>query len=195
MVSAFRRADDATPIVLMGYYNPIYIYGVERFLDDAKAAGVDGLITVDLPPEEENELCLPALKAGINFIYLSAPTSSDTRLPTICKNASGFLYHVSITGITGTRSPDLGAVEKAVTRIRKHTRLPIAVGFGIRTAEQAAAIARVADAAVVGSALVETVRANLDAAGKAKPGCAEAVLGLVRELAGGVRAARRKGAA
>jgi tryptophan synthase alpha chain len=195
MVRDFRTADDATPIVLMGYYNPIYIYGVERFLADAKAAGVDGLIVVDLPPEEEGELCLPALKAGINFIYLSAPTSTDARLPTICKNASGFLYYVSITGITGTRSPDLGAVEKAVTRIRRHTDLPVAVGFGIKTAEQAANIARVADAAVVGSALVDAVRANLDAAGKAKPGCAEAVLGLVRELASGVRAARRKGAA
>ena len=195
MVRAFRAADDATPVVLMGYYNPIYSYGVEGFLADAKAAGVDGLIVVDLPPEEEGELCLPALKAGINFIYLSAPTSTDARLPAICRNASGFLYYVSITGITGTRTAEAGSVETAVTRIRRHTRLPIAVGFGIKTADQAAAIARVADAAVVGSALVETVRANLDAGGKAKAGCAEAVLGLVRELATGVRAARRKGAA
>ncbi len=195
MVRDFRRADDTTPVVLMGYYNPIYSYGVDRFLVDAKAAGVDGLIVVDLPPEEEGELCLPALKAGINFIYLSAPTSTDARLPAICRNASGFLYYVSITGITGTRSAEAGSVEAAVTRIRRHTDLPIAVGFGIKTAEQAAAIARVADAAVVGSALVETVRANLDGAGSAKPGCAEAVLNVVRELASGVRAARRKGAA
>ena len=195
MVRDFRRAEAATPVVLMGYYNPIYRYGVDRFLTDAKAAGVDGLIVVDLPPEEERELCLPALKAGIQFIYLSAPTSTDARLPAICRNASGFLYYVSITGITGTRSAEAASVEKAVTRIRRHTDLPIAVGFGIKTAEQAAAIARVADAAVVGSALVETVRANLDAAGKATPQCAKAVLSLVGELASGVRGARQTGAA
>ena len=190
MVRDFRHGDDDTPIVLMGYFNPIFSYGVDPFIRDALAAGVDGLIVVDMPPEEEGELCLPARAAGLNFIYLSAPTSDDARLPVICRHASGFLYYVSITGITGTRSADASAVEKAIHRIRRHTSLPIAVGFGIRTAEQAAAVAKVADGVVVGSALVEAVRGNLDENACAAPGCAEAVLTLVGELARGVRTAR-----
>ena len=142
MVREFRKADDATPIVLMGYYNPIYIYGVDRFLADAKAAGVDGLIVVDLPPEEDDELCLPALKAGLNFIRLATPTTDDKRLPAVLNNTSGFVYYVSITGITGAAAPDAGKVAAAVARIKRHTKLPVAVGFGVKTAEQARAIAR-----------------------------------------------------
>ena len=145
LVRAFRKDDDTTPIVLMGYYNPIYIYGVARFLTDAKTAGVDGLIVVDLPPEEDEELCLPALAAGLNFIRLSTPTTDDKRLPAVLANTSGFVYYVSITGITGTRSAAETEVTAAVNRLRRHTDLPIAVGFGIKTPEQAAAIARVAD--------------------------------------------------
>src|SRR3990170_4846963 len=137
LVREFRKGDDATPIVLMGYYNPIYIYGVDRFLADAKTAGVDGLIVVDLPPEEDEELCLPALKAGIAFIRLATPTTDDKRLPTVLKNTSGFVYYVSITGITGAAAPDSGKVNAAVARIKRHTKLPIAVGFGVRTAENA----------------------------------------------------------
>ena len=142
MVRAFRKGDDTTPIVLMGYYNPIYIYGVTKFLADAKAAGVDGLIVVDLPPEEDEELCLPALKAGLNFIRLATPTTDDKRLPAVLANTSGFVYYVSITGITGAAAPDAGKVHAAVTRIKRHTKLPVAVGFGVRTAKQARAIAR-----------------------------------------------------
>ena len=138
MVRAFRTGDDATPIVLMGYYNPIYIYGVDRFLADAKAAGVDGLIVVDLPPEEDDELCLPALKAGLSFIRLATPTTDDRRLPAVLANTSGFVYYVSITGITGAATPDPSQVNAAVARIKRHTRLPVAVGFGVRTAEHAA---------------------------------------------------------
>jgi tryptophan synthase alpha chain len=190
IVRSFRKRDDDTPIVLMGYYNPIYIYGVDRFLADAKAAGVDGLIVVDLPPEEEGELCLPALKAGINFIYLTAPTTDDARLPKVVNHASGFVYYVSITGITGTKSADAGDVAASVERIRRHTDLPVAVGFGIKTPDQAAAIARVADAAVVGSALVGIITENRDAAGAPLPGTKDKVLDLVRALAAGVRAAR-----
>lgn len=190
MVTEFRKIDDETPIVLMGYYNPIYIYGVDAFLLDAKTAGVDGLIVVDLPPEEEGELCLPALKAGINFIYLTAPTTDDARLPRVVEHASGFVYFVSITGITGTKSAQATDVAAHVQRIQKHTDLPVAVGFGIRTPEQAAGIAQVADAAVVGSALVDRITANLDDNGKAKPGLVADVLGLVSDLAKGVRAAR-----
>ena len=157
------RGDDATPIVLMGYYNPIYVYGVERFLADAKAAGVDGLIVVDLPPEEDAELCLPALKAGFNFIRLATPTTDDKRLPAVLTNTSGFVYYVSITGITGSAAPDPGKVAAAVARIKRHTKLPVCVGFGVRTAEQARAIAEGADGVVVGSALVEAVRKSLGA--------------------------------
>lgn len=191
MVTEFRKKDDATPIVLMGYYNPIYIYGVDAFLADAKKAGVDGLIVVDLPPEEEGELCLPALDAGVNFIYLTAPTTTDARLPRVLEHASGFVYFVSITGITGTRSAQTTDVAGHVGRIRAMTDLPVAVGFGIRTPEQAAEIAGVADAAVVGSALVDRITANLDDDGKAGPGTVDAVLDLVRALAEGVRSAAK----
>jgi tryptophan synthase alpha chain len=192
MVRAFRKADDATPIVLMGYYNPIYIYGVTKFLADAKAAGVDGLIVVDLPPEEDAELCLPALDAGLNFIRLATPTTDDKRLPAVLKNTSGFVYYVSITGITGAAAPDVAAVRTAVARIKRHTRLPVAVGFGVRTASQARAIAAGADGVVVGSALVGAIKDSLDRNGKATARTVKAVTRLVSELAGGVRGAKRK---
>jgi len=190
LVREFRKTDDITPIVLMGYYNPIYIYGVDRFLVDAKAAGVDGLIVVDLPPEEDEELCLPTLKAGLNFIRLATPTTDDKRLPAVLSNTSGFVYYVSITGITGAAAPDAGKVGAAVTRIKRHTKLPVAVGFGVRTAEQARAIAEAADGVVVGSALVDALRASL-IKGKASPGTVKAVTDLVSALAQGVRAAKR----
>jgi tryptophan synthase alpha chain len=192
MVADFRRADAATPIVLMGYYNPIYIYGVGRFLADANAAGVDGLIVVDLPPEEDEELCLPALKAGLNFIRLATPTTDDKRLPAVLANTSGFVYYVSITGITGAAAPDPGKVGAAVSRIKRHTKLPVAVGFGVRTAEQAAAIAAVADGVVVGSALVSALKASLDSGDKATAKTVTSVVDLVAELARGVRGARRQ---
>ena len=191
LVREFRKGDDETPIVLMGYYNPIYIYGSERFLADAKAAGVDGLIIVDLPPEEDDELCLPALKAGLNFIRLATPTTDDKRLPTVLRNTSGFVYYVSITGITGAAAPDAGKVSTAVARIKRHTQLPVAVGFGVRTAEQARGIAAGADGVVVGSALVDALRQTLDKNGKAGAGTVKAVTGLVSALAQGVRSARR----
>jgi tryptophan synthase alpha chain len=190
-VREFRKADDATPIVLMGYYNPIYIYGVEKFLADAKSSGVDGLIIVDLPPEEDEELCLPALKAGLNFIRLATPTTDDKRLPAVLRNTSGFVYYVSIAGITGTRSAANADVSAAVARLKRHTDLPVAVGFGINTAEQAEAIAKVADAAVVGSALVNRIGAQVGADGTASPQAVTDTLALVRELAAGVRRARR----
>jgi tryptophan synthase alpha chain len=191
LVREFRRGDDTTPIVLMGYYNPIYVYGVAPFLTDAKTAGVDGLIVVDLPPEEDTELCLPALKAGFNFIRLATPTTDDKRLPAVLANTSGFVYYVSITGITGAAAPDTGKAAAAVTRIKRHTKLPVCVGFGVRTAEQARAIAEGADGVVVGSALVDTVRDSLGADGQASPATASAVGDLVRALAEGVRGARR----
>ncbi len=191
LVREFRHADDATPIVLMGYYNPIYIYGVERFLADANSAGVDGLIVVDLPPEEDTELCLPALKAGFNFIRLATPTTDDRRLPAVLANTSGFVYYVSITGITGSAAPDSGKVAEAVKRIKRHSKLPVCVGFGVRTAEQARAFAEAADGVVVGSALVDTVRRHLGAEGKATAETVAAVAGLVRALADGVRGAHR----
>ena len=191
MVGAFRRQDKDTPIVLMGYYNPIYSYGVDRFLGNAREAGVDGLILVDLPPEEDEELCIPAGRAGLDFIRLATPTTDLRRLPKVITNASGFVYYVSITGITGTRSASTDAVEAAVKRLKQATDLPVAVGFGIRTPEQAAAIARFADAAVVGSALVDRVARKLDEHGKPAPDTAEHVLELVRSLADGIRAARR----
>jgi tryptophan synthase alpha chain len=191
LVREFRRRDDATPIVLMGYYNPIYAYGVEQFLTDAKSAGVDGLIVVDLPPEEDTELCLPALKAGFNFIRLATPTTDDKRLPAVLANTSGFVYYVSVTGITGSAAPDTGKVAEAVKRIKRRTELPVCVGFGVRTAEQARAIAEGADGVVVGSALVDTVRSNLGADGTATPATVAAVADLVRSLAKGVRGARR----
>jgi len=194
LVRDFRAGDAATPVVLMGYYNPIYIYGVARFLADAKAAGVDGLIVVDLPPEEDTELCLPALRAGLNFIRLATPTTDDKRLPAVLANTSGFVYYVSITGITGAAAPDAGLVVEAVRRIKRHTDLPVAVGFGVRDAASAAAIAQGAEAVVVGSALVEKVRLSLDAAGKATPATVAAVTALVAELAAGVRNARQQAA-
>ncbi|HKF71682.1 MAG TPA: tryptophan synthase subunit alpha [Stellaceae bacterium] len=195
IVRAFRRGDAETPIVLMGYYNPIYRYGAETFCADARAAGVDGLITVDLPPEEDEELHAPARAAGIDLVSLTAPTSDEKRLPVVLRRATGFIYHVSIAGITGTKSADITDVAKAVARIRRHTPLPVAVGFGIKTAEQAAEVARVADAAVVGTALVQRVASCLDDKNRARPGLAEAVLGDVAALARGVRGARRAKAA
>jgi len=191
LVREFRKGDNETPIVLMGYYNPIYIYGNERFLADAKAAGVDGLIVVDLPPEEDEELCLPALKAGLNFIRLATPTTDDKRLPKVLTNTSGFVYYVSITGITGAAAPDTAKVAAAVARIKRHTKLPVAVGFGVRAAGQARVIAEGADGVVVGSALVDALRKSLDDNGKPGPGTVKAVTELVAELAQGVRSARR----
>jgi tryptophan synthase alpha chain len=191
LVREFRKTDDATPIVLMGYYNPIYIYGVDRFLADAKAAGVDGLIVVDLPPEEDEELCLPTLKTGLNFIRLATPTTDDKRLPAVLNNTSGFVYYVSITGTTGSAAPDSGKVTAEVARIKRHTKLPVAVGFGVTTAEQARAMASGADGVVVGSALVDALRLSLDENGKAGPGTVKAVTSLASALADGVRSARR----
>jgi tryptophan synthase alpha chain len=191
IVRAFRAGDDATPIVLMGYYNPIYVYGVEKFLVDAKAAGVDGLIVVDLPPEEDSELCLPALRAELNFIRLATPTTDDKRLPAVLTNTSGFVYYVSITGITGSAAPDPGRVSGAVARIKRHTKLPVCVGFGVRSAEQARAIAEHADGVVVGSALIDAASKNLGADGKPTAATVAAVADLVRALAEGVRGARR----
>ena len=191
IVRAFRRGDANTPIVLMGYYNPIYRYGAKKFCADAKVAGVDGLITVDLPPEEDEELHAPALAAGVDLVSLTAPTSDEKRLPVVLRRATGFVYHVSIAGITGTKSASIDDVAKAVTRIRRHTRLPVAVGFGIKTPEQAADVARVADAAVVGTALVQRVASFLDEKNRAKPGLVEAVLADVSALARGVRDARK----
>jgi tryptophan synthase alpha chain len=191
LVRDFRKDDDQTPIILMGYFNPIYIYGNERFLADAKAAGVDGLIIVDLPPEEDEELCLPTLKAGLNFIRLATPTTDDKRLPKVLTNTSGFVYYVSVTGVTGTAAPDTSQVTGAVARIKRHTRLPVAVGFGVKTAEQARAIAVGADGVVVGSALVHALFKSLDKTGKAGGGTVNAVTQLVSALAQGVRSARR----
>jgi len=191
LVRDFRKANDVSPIVLMGYYNPIYIYGVARFLGDAKQAGVDGLIVVDLPPEEDAELCLPALNAGLNFIRLATPTTDDKRLPAVLANSSGFVYYVSVTGITGTAAPDASIVGEAVARIKRHTELPVAVGFGVRTAESAAAIARGADAVVIGSALIDALKNSLDASGKATARTVSAVTDLVAQLAAGVRGVQR----
>jgi tryptophan synthase alpha chain len=190
-VRAVRRADDATPIVLMGYYNPIYIYRVDRFLTDAKDAGVDGLIIVDLPPEEDDELCLPALRAGLNFVRLATPTTDERRLPAVLANTSGFVYYVSVTGITGAATPDPSTVNAAVARIKRHTSLPVAVGFGVRTAEHARAIAAGADGVVVGSALIDALKQSLGPNDQATARTATAVINLVAELAKGVRSARR----
>jgi tryptophan synthase alpha chain len=187
LVKAFRAGDKDTPIVLMGYYNPIYVYGVDRFLVDAKKAGADGLIIVDLPPEEDNELCLPAMEAGLNFIRLATPTTDDKRAPAVFKNTSGFVYYVSVLGITGTKAPDLKSVKTNVNRLRKHTSLPIAVGFGVKTAEQARTIAKDADGVVVGSALVSAIANSLDKKGNATAKTPKAVHKLVAEIAEGVR--------
>jgi tryptophan synthase alpha chain len=191
-VADFRRADADTPIVLMGYYNPIYRMGGEIFAKAAVAAGVDGVIVVDLPPEESEELDVHLRAHGLHLIFLTAPTSSDQRLPTIVQRASGFVYHVAVTGITGTKSADVDAVESAVARLRRHTKLPVAVGFGIRTPDAAKAIAAHADAAVVGSAIVDVIAKNLNPDGSAKPGLAAQVLAFVKSLAGGVRAGRAR---
>ncbi len=187
LVKAFRAGDKQTPVVLMGYYNPIYVYGVEKFLLDVIAAGVDGLIVVDLPPEEDDELCLPAMKAGVSFIRLATPTTDDRRAPAVFKNTSGFVYYVSVLGITGTKAPDLKSVAVNVNRLRGHTKLPIAVGFGVKTAAQARSIAKTADAVVVGSALVSAVKNSLTKAGKPTSKTAKAVHTLVSEIANGVR--------
>lgn len=191
MVRAFRNDDDTTPLVLMGYYNPIYIYGVDKFLVDAKIAGVDGLIIVDLPPEEDTELCIPAMKAGLNFIRLATPTTDDKRLPAVLANTSGFVYYVAVTGITGSASADSNVVGEAVARIKRHTKLPVCVGFGIRTPEAARAIAEKADGSVVGTALVDALKASLDAQDRATPKTVSAVADLVAALAQGVRGAKQ----
>ncbi|MGB6491486.1 MAG: tryptophan synthase subunit alpha, partial [Methylovirgula sp.] len=186
LVADFRAHDRATPLVLMGYYNPIYVHGVGRFLTEAKKAGVDGVIVVDLPPEEDSELCLPALDAGLAFIRLATPTTDAARLPAVLAHTSGFVYYVSITGITGAAAPDASKVAAAVARLKQHTDLPVAVGFGVKNAASAAAIASIADGVVVGSALIEALRKSLDEAGHATPGSVAAVIDLVRELAAGV---------
>ncbi len=191
LVRTFRRDDNETPVVLMGYYNPIYIYGVDKFLSDAKSAGVDGLIIVDLPPEEDTELCEPALKAGLNFIRLATPTTDDRRLPAVLANTSGFVYYVSVTGITGAAAADSKVVGEAVTRIKRYTRLPVCVGFGIRTQEAAQAIAAKADGAVVGTALVDALQSSLDPEGRATTKTVDAVAGVAASLARGVRAAKQ----
>ena len=190
LVRLFRIKNDSTPIVLMGYYNPIYSYGVERFIADALQVGVDGLIVVDLPPEEDNELCLPVLKAGLSFVRLATPTTDDRRLKRVLTNTSGFVYYVSITGITGAASANPAIVAREVARLRRQTDLPIAVGFGVRTADQAAAVARVADATVIGSALVTKVAEGLDSSGAPRPHLIGDMLGFVRELADSVHRAR-----
>jgi tryptophan synthase alpha chain len=191
LVRHLRGRDPDTPYVLMGYYNPIYRYGAEAFAKDAAAAGVDGLIIVDLPPEEEAEFAEPARAAGLDLVRLATPTSDAVRLPVIVEHASGFVYYVAIAGITGTRSADAAGVRDAVARVRQFTSLPVAVGFGIRTPEQAAEIARAADAAAVGSALVDRLAQNLDPAGKPKPGLVDAVLADIAALAEGIRGARK----
>jgi tryptophan synthase alpha chain len=191
MVRGLRERDAATPYVLMGYYNPIYRYGADAFARDAVAAGVDGAIIVDLPPEEDSELAVPARRAGLDIVRLATPTSDEARLPAIVAHASGFLYYVAITGITGTRSADAASVHAAVERLRRFTQLPVAVGFGIKTPAQAAEVARAADAAVVGSAVVDRLALNLDPEGHARPGLVDAVLADIRALAAGVRGARR----
>jgi tryptophan synthase alpha chain len=195
LVRSFRAHDQETPLVLMGYFNPILAMGVEAFADAAGAAGVDALIVVDLPPEEEAELRSPADRAGLRLIRLTTPTTDEARLAEVLAGAGGFVYHVSITGITGAAAPDAGAVSGAVARLRRHTALPVAVGFGIKTPEQAAAVARVADAVVVGSALVAKVAEGLDGGGRAAPGLVDGVLELTAALARGVREARAAGAA
>jgi len=192
MVRDFRKLDAETPIVLMGYYNPIHAMGVDAFCAEAGKAGVDGLIVVDLPPEEAEELAGPARANGIDFIFLTAPTTDDARLPVVLESASGFIYYVSITGVTGTASASNSAIEAAVARLRRHTNLPVAVGFGIKDAKAASDVAELADAAVVGSAIVSRLAAGLDADGKPKPGIAAQVLEFVKELAKGVHNAPRR---
>jgi tryptophan synthase alpha chain len=186
MVREFREGNQSTPLVLMGYYNPIFVYGVERFIADAKAAGVDGLIVVDLPPEHNDELCEPAQAVGLDFIRLTTPTTDDDRLPTVLAGSSGFVYYVSVAGVTGAGAATMDHVEEAVARLRRHTDLPLCIGFGIRTPEHAAEVAKRADGAVVGSALIDQI-----AAAQSPQQAVDGVLGLCRELAEGVRGARR----
>lgn len=193
LVRRFRETDDRTPLILMGYYNPLYIYGVDHFLTDAVAAGVDGLIVVDLPPEEDEELCLPAMRAGLAFVRLATPTTDERRLPRVLEHTSGFVYYVSITGITGAATPDFDRVAGAVSRIKRHTELPVVVGFGVKSRAHAASLARGADGVVVGSALVDALKRSLDAEGRATPDTPEAVARLVAELAAGVREAAAAG--
>ena len=191
MVAAFRRTDTKTPVILMGYYNPVYIYGVDRFLTDAKAAGVDGLIVVDLPPEEDAELCLPTLKAGLSFIRLATPTTDDRRLPAVLRHTSGFVYYVSVAGVTGANSAQSQTVAGALARLKNHTDLPVAVGFGIRTPDQAAAIGKIADAAVVGSAIIDKIADSLSADNRATEATVCDPLKLVAGLKQGLRNARK----
>lgn len=186
-IAWFRTTNTTTPIVLMGYYNPVYIYGVEKFLIDAKKAGVDGLIIVDLPPEEDSELCIPALKAGLSFIRLATPTTDDKRLPTVMNNTSGFVYYVSINGITGTATPDYSQVSAAVARIKRHTNLPVVVGFGVKTPQDAKAISKGADGVVVGSALIDVLQKSLDEAGNATPNTLKSVTDLVSSLSAAIK--------
>ncbi|MBY5579234.1 tryptophan synthase subunit alpha [Rhizobium leguminosarum] len=190
LAADFRKTNDATPIVMMGYYNPIYIYGVEKFLDDALAAGIDGLIIVDLPPEMDDELCIPAIRKGINFIRLATPTTDEKRLPKVLKNTSGFVYYVSMNGITGSALPDPSLVSGAVERIKQHTSLPVCVGFGVKTAEHAKVIGGSADGVVVGTAIVNQVATSLTHDGKATADTVQAVATLVRGLSTGTRSAR-----
>jgi tryptophan synthase alpha chain len=192
LVRRFRATDAETPLVLMGYYNPIYVYSPQRFIKDALAAGLDGVIVVDLPPEEDEELCIPAIEAGLRFIRLATPTTDDKRLPAVLAHTTGFVYYVSITGITGAAGAGATSTRDAIKRLRRHTTLPLAVGFGIKTPEDAAEVARVADAAVVGSALVSVLASSLDATGRPTGKTAQAVLGLVGRLGEGVRAARKE---
>jgi tryptophan synthase alpha chain len=186
----FRTKNQTTPLVMMGYYNPIYIYGVERFLTDALASGIDGLIVVDLPPEMDAELCIPALQAGVAFIRLATPTTDDKRLPVVLKNTSGFVYYVSMTGITGGKIADYSKVTDAVQRIKRHTPLPVAVGFGVKTPEDAATIAKVADGVVVGTALINALKATLTAENSATKTTVSAVTDLVSSLAQAIRNTR-----
>ena len=195
LVRRFRAGDPDTPVILMGYFNPIYVYGVPRFLADAKAAGADGFIIVDLPPEMDEEFCMPALEAGFAFIRLATPTTDEARLPLVLRNTAGFVYYVSITGVTGTATPDFDRVGEAVARIKRRTELPVVVGFGVNTGAHAAALARAADGVVVGSAIVDTVARSLDGEGRAGAGTVPAVAELVRELAEGMRSASKAEAA
>jgi tryptophan synthase alpha chain len=195
LIRRFRAEDAETPVILMGYFNPIFIYGVERFLTDAKAAGVDGLIVVDLPPETDDELCLPALEAGLAFIRLATPTTDDRRLPAVLANTAGFVYYVSITGITGAATPDFGKVSTAVERIKRHTPLPVVVGFGVKNGAHAAAVAEGADGVVVGSALIEALKGTLDENDQATSRTVGAVTTLVEDLIAGVRSVSKKAAA
>ena len=190
LAADFRKVDADTPIVMMGYYNPIYIYGVEKFLDDAIAAGIDGLIVVDLPPEMDDELCIPAIRKGINFIRLATPTTDDKRLPTVLKNTTGFVYYVSMNGITGSALPAPSLVSGAVKRIKQHTELPVCVGFGVKTAEHAKLIGAAADGVVVGTAIVNQIATSLSKDGKATADTIQAVATLVRGLSTGTRSAR-----